>query len=93
VRPATADVWRPSYDEARVRPTGSVGEIVIPAEVGTSVQQFARSSYRAGCTSGAADCILVTVHVLRARRIAEHYPLWVEFRTCPGAPATTPFSS
>jgi hypothetical protein len=62
------------YDESRVRPSGLVGEIVIPAEVGTSVQQFARSPYLAGFTSGAADFILVTVHVLWGRRASDRLP-------------------
>ena len=52
------------YDAERVRPSGLVGEIVVPAGANGTVQQFARTPYAAGFVRAGAEFILTTVHVL-----------------------------
>jgi hypothetical protein len=52
------------YDSDRVQPSGLVGELVLPAEASTDVDQFARTPYAAGFVRGSTNFILTTVHVL-----------------------------
>lgn len=52
------------YDSDRVQPSGLVGELVLPAEAGTGVDQFARTPYAAGFVRAGVDFVLTTVHVL-----------------------------
>lgn len=63
------------YDAERVQPSGLVGEIVLPADATSSVEQFARTPYAAGFVRAETDFILTTVHVLWGKtptdRIAE----------------------
>ncbi len=58
------------YDTARVQPSGLVGEIVLPAAVGTPARQFARTPYAASFRRGTVEVILTTVHVLWASAAA-----------------------
>ncbi len=56
------------YDGDRVQPSGLVGEIVLPRETESPLEQFARSPYAAGFVRGGVDFILTTVHVLWGKR-------------------------
>lgn len=53
------------YDSRRVQPSGLVGEIVLPPEIGgAGARQFARTPYAAGFVRRGIEFILTTVHVL-----------------------------
>jgi exonuclease III len=52
------------YDSQRIKPSGLVGEIVLPPDATGPVEQFARTPYAAGFVRGDVDFILTTVHVL-----------------------------
>lgn len=52
------------YDTTRVRPSGLVGEIVIPPDVAGSAVQLARTPLVAGFQCGWAKFQLTTVHIL-----------------------------
>ena len=52
------------YDSERVQPSGLVGEIVLPADATSDVDQFARTPYAAGFVRADTEFILTTVHVL-----------------------------
>lgn len=59
------------YDADRVLPSGLVGEIVLPANATTDVDQFARTPYAAGFVRAGTDFILTTVHVLWGKAPAD----------------------
>jgi endonuclease/exonuclease/phosphatase family metal-dependent hydrolase len=52
------------YDSTRVRPSGLVGEIVLPPQAATAAAQFARTPYAASFTRNAVEFILTTVHII-----------------------------
>lgn len=52
------------YDSERVQPSGLVGEVVLPASVHGSVEQFARTPYAASFLCGSTPFILTTTHVI-----------------------------
>ncbi len=52
------------YDRTRVQPSGLVAEIVLPVDVGEVRRQFARTPYAASFQAGAAEFILVSLHVI-----------------------------
>jgi endonuclease/exonuclease/phosphatase family metal-dependent hydrolase len=56
------------YDAERVQPSGLVGELVLPAEASSDVEQFARTPYAAGFVREATEFILTTVHVLWGKK-------------------------
>ena len=62
------------YDSTRVRPSGLVGEIVLPPEAEGEVKQFARTPYAAGFARQDVEFILTTVHVLWGKRPDDRLP-------------------
>jgi endonuclease/exonuclease/phosphatase family metal-dependent hydrolase len=52
------------YDTTRVRPSGLVGEIVLPPIAGKAADQFARSPYAVSFTRTDIEFILTTVHII-----------------------------
>lgn len=62
------------YNSSRVQPSGLVGEIVLPAVMGSPVRQFARTPYAAGFVRGSTQFILTTVHVLWGDDPGERLP-------------------
>jgi len=58
------------YDADRVKPSGLVGEIVLPATATGNAKQFARTPYAAGFVRETTDFILATVHVLWGKSTA-----------------------
>lgn len=69
------------YDTERVEPSGLVGEIVVPADATSSVEQFARSPYAAGFVRASTDFILTTVHVLWGKAPADRIGELTAFAT------------
>lgn len=61
------------YDSRRVRPSGLVGEIVLPTGVRMAATQFARSPYAASFTREGVEFILTTVHIIWAS-VSERIP-------------------
>jgi hypothetical protein len=54
------------YDTERVEPSG-LGELALPAEASSDIDQFARAPDAAGFVRDSTEFILTTVHVLWAR--------------------------
>lgn len=52
------------YDSSRVRPSGLVGEIVLPPAAGGPATQFARTPYVASFERNDVEFVLASVHVL-----------------------------
>ena len=69
------------YDAARVQPSGLVGEIVLPTEATSDVEQFARTPYAAGFVRASTDFILTTVHVLWGKAPADRIGELTAFAT------------
>ena len=63
------------FDTTRVRPSGLIGEIVLPSAAGRAASQFARTPYAASFTRAGVEVVLTTVHIIwdgaPARRIPE----------------------
>lgn len=62
------------YDTTRLRPSGLVGEIVLPPLGDNLPQQFARTPYVASFSRGATEFILATVHVVWGEAAADRIP-------------------
>lgn len=62
------------YDGQRVRPSGLVGEIVLPSVGDDPQRQFARTPYTASFTRDGTEFILASVHVLWGKSPAERLP-------------------
>jgi exonuclease III len=52
------------YNSDRVQPSGLVGEIVLPPDVGKDGKQFARTPYAASFTRGSVEFILTTLYII-----------------------------
>ncbi|MGY2876368.1 endonuclease/exonuclease/phosphatase family metal-dependent hydrolase [Marmoricola sp. URHA0025 HA25] len=52
------------YDTTRVRPSGLVGEIVLPAVADRAADQFARSPFAVSFSRADVEFILTTVHII-----------------------------
>ena len=59
------------YDSDRVRPSGLVGEVVLPMGRLAGGEQFARTPYVAGFVRSGVEFILTTVHVVWGERPAD----------------------
>lgn len=62
------------YDARRVRPSGLVGEIVLPPTAAGAVRQFARSPYVASFERERTEFVLATVHVLWGDSATDRLP-------------------
>ena len=62
------------YDSTRVRPSGLVGEIVLPSVAGNPSRQFARSPYAASFVRHDVEFILTTVHILWGKAAKDRIP-------------------
>ncbi|MGH3360113.1 MAG: endonuclease/exonuclease/phosphatase family protein [Nocardioidaceae bacterium] len=62
------------YDTTRLRPSGLVGEIVLPPLGVELPRQFARTPYVASFSRGATEFILATVHVIWGEGEADRIP-------------------
>jgi exonuclease III len=62
------------YDSSRVRPSGLVGEIVLPPDADGPADQFARTPYVASFHRKHVEFVLATVHVVWGKRPADRLP-------------------
>jgi len=62
------------FDTTRVKPSGLVGEIVLPPVAGSAARQFARTPYAASFTRAGVEVILTTVHVIWGNAPAVRIP-------------------
>lgn len=62
------------YDASRVRPSGLVGEIVLPPTAGGAADQFARTPYVASFERERTEFVLATVHVVWGSGAGERLP-------------------
>lgn len=62
------------YDARRVRPSGLVGEIVLPPTAVGPADQFARTPYVASFERERAEFVLASVHVLWGSSAADRLP-------------------
>lgn len=69
------------YDTTRVRPSGLVGEVVLPPVAGRAAKQFARSPYAVSFTRADVEFILTTVHIVWDGAPAKRVPEIAAFAT------------
>ncbi|MFL6062232.1 MAG: endonuclease/exonuclease/phosphatase family protein [Marmoricola sp.] len=62
------------YDSTRVRPSGLVGEVVLPPVAGRAASQFARTPYAVSFVRGDVEVILTTVHIVWDTAAADRVP-------------------
>ncbi|MDQ0769364.1 hypothetical protein QF031_002113 [Pseudarthrobacter defluvii] len=62
------------YDSSRIRPSGLVGEVVLPPIGDAPARQFARTPYTASIAGAGVQFTLATVHVLWGKDETERLP-------------------
>ena len=62
------------YNTQRIRPSGLVGEIVLPAQTTGPVSQFARTPYVASFRRGDVEFTLATVHLIWGDKAIDRLP-------------------
>lgn len=67
------------YDSSRVRPSGLVGEVVLPPTADGPADQFARTPYVASFHRKHVEFVLATVHVLWGKNPADRLPEIIAF--------------
>lgn len=60
-----------AYYSDRVTPSGLVGEVVLPDDIGNPAEQFARTPYAVSFDRGGVEFILTTVHVVWGKGSAD----------------------
>lgn len=62
------------YNSERIRPSGLVGEIVLPAQATGPVSQFARTPYVASFSRSDVEFTLATVHLIWGDKAVDRLP-------------------